>query len=142
MVIYMKKILVIGIILVLSGMISTPIISASNNPESGSKVERNYQPLLTVEFKGSSIVITNIGDKPANNVAVQVSFEGLIFIGKDSTNSIGTIMPGEEYTSALGFVFGIGPVTIHVEVTYDDMLEPATAQATGFMLGPLLLGLS
>jgi len=139
----MKKVWVIGIILILFGLVFTPVISASNNnSESSSKVGRNYQPLLIVEFKGSSIVIKNIGDEPANNVVVHVWFDGLIFVNKDITGFIDTIGSGESYTFSWGFVFGIGPVTIHVEVTYDGMLEPATAQATGFMLGSLILGLS
>ena len=136
----MKKIWEIIVILILFEMVLNPVTSAVDN-ESDSKFEESNQPCLEVEFKGSSIIITNCGEEPVNNVEVHVWFEGLVFINKDITGTIATIMPGESYTFSWGLVFGIGPVIIHVEVTCNGLSEPVTAQAAGFMLGPLLLGL-
>jgi len=60
----------------------------------------------------------------------------LVFIGKHSEGTIDTLNPGESVTVGPGLVFGIGPTTITVNA------GGVTATASGFVLGPLVLGVS
>ena len=150
-VIRMKKLLVIGILFIIVGMIFSPAISASSADESEEESDAGKvnQPLLIVEiissgYYGFIIKITNIGDEAATNIQTTISLSGMIFIGKEiSAPPRDRLEPGESMTvdAIFGLIFGIGPVEIIVTVTYDGMIEPAVDSAEGFMLGPLILGL-
>jgi len=140
----MKKLLIIGTLFLLLGMIAAPIAFASSIDESeeGANAGTANQPLLIVEIitsgYGYKITITNIGDEPATNLCITIYLSGWIFVGGHSVfNPTDQLDPGETITvSAPGLVFGIGPVEITVTVTYDGMIEPASDSIEGFMLGP------
>jgi len=133
----MKKILVVGLVLILFGMISIPSISAAErDAETPSDKKPCNQPLLIIEIDGFSVTITNIGNESAFNIEVHMWFEGMVFVGSAFTSTKESLGPGESMTVGPGLVFGFGPVIFHVEVTYDGMIEPVTASVKGFMLGP------
>ena len=124
------------VIFVLFGILFTPIVSAANNSlESNFVSEANTQPLLEVIIEGFSVTITNIGNETAYNIQVHMWFEGLVFVGSDKSAHKDSLAPGESMTVGPGLIFGIGPAIFHVEVTYDGMIEPATDEARGFLLG-------
>ena len=92
-------------------------------------------PILTVDISGGfgiTITISNIGTAEATNLNVAVSIEGLVFIGKSKEIVVDSVKPGESATIKM-FVLGIGPVTIRVTA------DGASGEASGFVLGPLVL---
>ena len=84
---------------------------------------------------GAKATVANVGTADAENVAWSIVFDGLVFLGKEKSGTV-TIPAGEEVTLKTGLVLGIGPVTI--TATAAD----ATKTANGFVLGPLVLGVS
>jgi len=96
-------------------------------------------PIITVGISGGfgvKATISNEGTEAAENLAWSVDLSGLVFIGKHSEGTIDTLNPGESVTVGPGLVFGIGPTTITVNA------GGVTATASGFVLGPLVLGVS
>ncbi len=97
-------------------------------------------PIISIEKIsggfGVKATIANIGTLPAENVNWKVEISGMVFIGKSTEGTIDVLNPGESKDVGPGFVFGIGPVTI--TVTADGVSKTAE----GFMLGPLVLGVS
>jgi len=83
---------------------------------------------------GVKATIENTGTEDAKNVEWSIQLSGLIFIGKESTGTIDTLPAGSETTISTGLVFGIGPTTITVTA------NGASKKASGFVLGPLVLG--
>ena len=81
---------------------------------------------------GIKATINNTLDEPVDwSIDVNVSGFGFIFIGGHAN---GTIPAGTEETVSSGLIFGIGKIDI--VVTADDV----TKEATGFLLGPFVLG--
>ena len=83
---------------------------------------------------GVSAVVENTGTADATNVEWKISISGLVIIGKEKTGTIATLPAGGEETIKSGFMLGLGPADITVTA------DGATATASGFMLGPFVLG--
>jgi len=96
-------------------------------------------PIITIGISGGfgvKATISNEGTEAAENLAWSVDLSGLVFIGKHAEGTIDTLNPGESVTVGPGLVFGIGPTTITVNA------GGVTKTAKGFVLGPLVLGVS
>ncbi|RLF42633.1 MAG: hypothetical protein DRN17_07525, partial [Thermoplasmata archaeon] len=94
-------------------------------------------PVLNIkEIKGGfgiTATITNTGSVDANNVDWTISFDGGVFIGKEKTGTV-TVPAGGEATVKSGFIFGIGKTTVTANIA------GMSKTASGFVLGPLVLG--
>ena len=96
-------------------------------------------PLITIDVSGGfgvKATISNTGSEAAENVDWSIDLSGLVFLGKHAEGTIPSLAPGESTTVSPGFVLGIGPTTVTVTA------GGATKTASGFVLGPLVLGLS
>ena len=91
-----------------------------------------------IEIRGGfrvSVVITNTGSETLTDVNWSIDLEGgLILAGEHTDGVISELAPGATKTIRQSTLYGIGRTTI--TVTAGD----ATKQATGFILGPLVLG--
>jgi len=86
---------------------------------------------------GAKVTIANNGNAPAKNVAWSIDLEGgLILLGKHKEGTISEIQPGTSTTVSTGLVLGIGKVNIKARA------GEASATASGFVLGPFVLGVS
>ena len=83
---------------------------------------------------GVKATIANTGLEAAKNIDWSVDLSGLVFVGKHTEGTIDELAPGESVEVGPGFVFGFGPTTITVTA------GGTTATASGFILGPLVLG--
>ncbi len=94
-------------------------------------------PLLSVESIsggfGVTATVTNTGSEEASNIDWTISFDGGVFVGKEKTGTT-TVPVSGEATVKSGFIFGIGKTTVTVNA------GGATGAASGFVLGPLVLG--
>ena len=96
-------------------------------------------PIITVSLAGGfgvKATICNEGTEAAENLAWSVDLSGLVFMGGHTEGTIDELAPGECQTVGPGLVFGFGPTTITVNA------GGATKTASGFILGPLVLGVS
>jgi len=96
-------------------------------------------PIIGVSISGGfgvKATISNTGTEAAENLAWTVDLSGLVFLGKHSEGTIASLEPGASETVGPGLVFGIGPTTITVNA------GGVTATAKGFVLGPMVLGVS
>ncbi len=97
-------------------------------------------PIISIEKIsggfGVKATVANVGTLPAENVQWTVELEGLVFIGKRTEGTIDVLNPGESVNVGPSFVLGIGPVTITATA------DGASKTASGFMLGPFVLGVS
>jgi hypothetical protein len=84
---------------------------------------------------GVSATVSNAGTEAGSNIDWTIALSGLVFVGSETTGTIATLAPGQDTTISSGLVFGIGPTTITVTA------GGATRTASGFVLGPLVLGL-
>jgi len=95
-------------------------------------------PLITIEIQaglGIKITVCNEGTEAARNVSLSIDLTGLVLLGKHAEAAIDVLNPGDCIT--LGhLVFGFGPITITINV------GGTTITAKGFVLGPLVLGVS
>jgi len=93
-------------------------------------------PILNIkEIKGGfglKVTIANTGTADAENINLNITLDGMVFFGKDKSETI--TVPANSEVTIKTLVFGIGPVSITVEV------EGASKTASGFLLGPLVLG--
>ncbi|MGC9308943.1 MAG: exo-alpha-sialidase [Thermoplasmatota archaeon] len=102
-----------------------------------------YEPLpapnLGIDSVGGGVGVTatvsNTGTAPAENVGWTIDLSGPVFLGNHAEGTIDTLASGDTTTISTGLVFGIGPTTISIEA------GGATGSASGFVLGPLVLGL-
>ncbi|MBC7080826.1 MAG: exo-alpha-sialidase [Thermoplasmatales archaeon] len=86
---------------------------------------------------GVKATVSNVGTIPANNVAWSIDLEGgLIILGKHAEGTIPTLAPGASTTISSGLVLGFGKTTIKVNA------GGAVRTASGFVLGPFVLGVS
>jgi hypothetical protein len=78
-----------------------------------------------------------VGTADATNVQWSIDLEGgLVIIGKHADGTISTLAAGATQTVKIGFVLGIGGVTITAAA------GGSTKTASGTVLGPLVIGVS
>jgi len=101
-----------------------------------------YAPLpmaiLSVDITGGfgvKATVTNTGTAAGENIPWSVDLSGLVFLGGHSEGTIASLAPGASETVGPGLVLGIGPTTITATA------GGATKTASGFVLGPMVLGL-
>jgi hypothetical protein len=125
----MKKI-VVFIVSIMLLLLSIPTISSEN----------------TIDHPTDEIVITiksglfpyfeicNEGTTPIFNATIEITIDGpLVLMGGATNVIINEIPPGECASYDLGFIFGFGPVTITIEIRYDDTTLSETFH--GFLIG-------
>ena len=101
------------------------------NPWNDSLVQKEI--IINGGFRLSAI-ITNTGSETLTNVEWSINLDGGLILMGGSSNGIITILKvGESETIRLDSLFGIGTTTITVRA------GNASKQATGFILGPLVL---
>jgi len=89
---------------------------------------------------GVATSVKNTGDADATNVAWTITLDGkLIFLGKETTESIATLAAAGEEPIKSSLIFGIGKTNIVVSATCDEG-KTAEATASAFVLGPFVLG--
>jgi hypothetical protein len=89
---------------------------------------------------GVKTSVKNTGAVDATKVVWTISLDGkTIFLGKESTATIPGIAVDAERAIKAGFILGFGKTNIDVSVTCDEGAT-ATATASGFVFGPLVLG--
>ncbi len=95
-------------------------------------------PIITISISGGfgvSVEISNSGTVAAENLDWSIDLSGLVFMGSHAEGTIASLEPGASETVGPGLVFGIGPTTITVNA------GGTTATASGFVLGPMVLGI-
>ena len=97
-------------------------------------------PFLTIgDIQGGfgvKAVLSNIGTASAENVVWSIDIEGnLLFVGSHTEGNVSLAVGGSETVSS-GFLFGFGRVLIMVTV------GDATKIASGFLLGPFMIGVT
>jgi len=89
---------------------------------------------------GIKASVKNTGEGTATNVDWTIALDGkLVFVGKSSTGTFPTITPAGNEAIKAGFILGFGKTNIVVSATCDEGVS-AEATATGFVLGPFVLG--
>jgi hypothetical protein len=84
--------------------------------------------------------VKNTGVGAATNVDWTIALDGkLVFVGKSSTGTITTLAPAGNQAIKAGFILGFGKTNIVVSATCDEGVT-AEATASGFVLGPFILG--
>ena len=84
--------------------------------------------------------VKNTGAGAATNVEWTISLDGkLVFVGKSSAGTFTTIAPAGDEAIKAGFILGFGKTNIVVSATCDEGVT-AEATASGFVLGPFVLG--
>ena len=84
---------------------------------------------------GVTVTVSNTGTAEATDLAWSVELSGPVFVGKVTEGAITSLPPGTSQTVGPGLVLGIGPTTITATA------GGASKTASGFVLGPLVLGL-
>ena len=85
---------------------------------------------------GVKATVSNTGDASAENLPWSIDIEGFVPVGSHKEGVIPSLQPGESTIIKSGFLLGIGPVTITVTV------GSASETASGFVVGPFVLGVS
>lgn len=138
----MKKIWVIGVMLVLIGTMIVPSVSsgAIDDPEKSDPNEKEvYQPKLEIRITDSATVeITNVGDEPVIDIECEVWFDGLVLLGDSSMKINGEFLPGKTHTVKLGLVFGIGRAVMHACATASNVDETVCDELGLFILGTFI----
>ena len=102
------------------------------------KLAPDYTGLISIEIHGGfrvSAVVTNTGGDTLTDLDWAIGFDGgLILAGEHSEGLIDELGPGASKTIRQSTLYGIGRTTITV------IVGGASEQATGFILGPLVLG--
>jgi len=85
---------------------------------------------------GITATVANVGTQDAENIPWSIDVSGgLVILGKHAEGTISTLAAGESVTISSGLVLGIGKITVNINA------GGATAKASGFLLGPMILGL-
>ena len=85
---------------------------------------------------GVTVSVQNTGTEDAKNVAWSIDVSGgLVILGKHHEGTIASLPAGGSATIKSGLVLGIGKIKVDVNV------GGVTKEASGFLLGPLILGL-
>ena len=131
----MKKIIVIMISVMLS-LLLMPSISGENT--------LNDPPDLTITMEGGFIPrfeICNEGDTSITDITFTLTIDSsLVFLGGTTQTTIGDLLPGECITIGAMIIFGFGPFTITIEISYDDVTISQTFRV--FMLGFFVIPLA
>ncbi len=85
---------------------------------------------------GASATVSNTGTAPAENVAWTIELGGPVFLGSTAEGTIGSLAAGGSEEISTGLVLGIGPTDVTVTAS------GASKTASGFVVGPFVLGLS
>jgi hypothetical protein len=86
---------------------------------------------------GVSVYLKNIGNDDAYDINWRISIAGtFVFVGVESVGQVEVIEPGSSTIIRSNFVFGLGSITLSVMV--NELVE----EKEGFLLGPLILGMS
>ncbi|HEC76771.1 MAG TPA: hypothetical protein ENI33_05895 [Thermoplasmatales archaeon] len=96
-------------------------------------------PVIDIAISGGfgvKATISNIGTGDASNVQWSIDITGGIVLKGHAEGTIASLPAGSSTTVSSGLVLGIGPVTVTVTA------GGASKTASGFMLGPFILGLS
>jgi hypothetical protein len=106
--------------------------------------EAPAQPELEIETItggfGVKASLKNTGTGDATNVNWSIALDGkLVFLGKSSTGLIPTMNPAGVEAIKASFILGFGKTNIVVTATCDEG-KIAEKTATGFVLGPFVLG--
>lgn len=113
--------------------------------------ESNWSDPLTITIVGKPCIeigkitggfglhaeLKNIGVIDASEVQWNISFQGLVFIGKEKTGIVETITPGSFSTAKTGFILGIGKVNVTITATAEG-LNPVEKQISAFVFGPFV----
>ncbi|RLF40504.1 MAG: hypothetical protein DRN21_02005 [Thermoplasmata archaeon] len=96
-------------------------------------------PVITIkEIRGGfgiSATLENIGGMAGTQIPWSISFDGLVFLGKEKSGTV-DIDAGESVEVKTGLILGIGRADITVTA------GGAAQTVSGFVLGPLVLGVS
>ncbi|MFO8133007.1 MAG: exo-alpha-sialidase [Thermoplasmatota archaeon] len=84
---------------------------------------------------GAKATISNTGSAEAENVAWTIELDGLVFLGATAEGTIDSLAAGGSTEVSTGLVLGIGPSDITVTAA------GASATASGFVIGPFVVGL-
>jgi hypothetical protein len=89
---------------------------------------------------GVKASVKNTGAGDATNVNWNITLDGkLVFLGKSSSGIIPTMTPAGEEAIKASFILGFGKTNIVVTAICDEG-KTAEKTATGFVLGPFVLG--
>ena len=102
------------------------------------------QPVLAIGAitggMGIKSSVKNTGDGAATDIDWTITLDGkLVFVGKSSTGNIATISAAGEEAIKSKFILGFGKTNIVVSATCAEGVT-AEATASGFVLGPFVLG--
>ena len=97
-------------------------------------------PIINIEGisggLGVKATISNTGTVAAENVPWSIDVSGgLVILGKHAEGTIASLPAGGSATIGTGFMLGIGKITVDINV------GGVTKEVSGFLLGPLVLGL-
>ncbi|MCD6473554.1 MAG: hypothetical protein J7K47_01415 [Thermoplasmata archaeon] len=85
---------------------------------------------------GVTVTVANVGTEDAENIPWTIDVSGgLVILGKHAEGTIASLPAGGSATIGTGFMLGIGKITVDINV------GGTTKKASGFLLGPLVLGL-
>jgi hypothetical protein len=129
-----------NITLTVTDAISTTVFAQTVATITESQLEPELKIDTITGGFGVKAVIKNIGAGGATNVAWSIKLTGGAFIGKLTENSIASIASGSESSIKSKLIFGIGRTTILMTATCDEGAD-ASKNATGFVLGPFVLGI-
>lgn len=82
--------------------------------------------------------LRNTGVINATAVQWTISSQGLVFIGKEKTGAVDTIVPGSFSPIQTGFILGFGPVNATITATAEG-IQPAHKQVSAFLFGPFVM---
>lgn len=85
---------------------------------------------------GVSAILTNSGSSDINNVDWSITVDGNVFMGSATGGTVDSIPAEGSVKIHSDLVFGFGPVDINVTASVKS------ASATGYVIGPFVIGVS